>query len=189
MSREPLIIVDGYNLMHQILDRRFFAAPGGLERARQAVVQRVASLLPQEEHAATTVVFDASGASEGRAEKEETELPAGDKEIQIVFASEFPDADSRIEDMIRQHSAPVRLTVVSSDRRLVDAARRRGAAGKDCQTWLDGCEEKRRLRTRQMGHDANDASAGPEDLKKLNPDESRYWMREFGFDPPDSPKQ
>jgi len=47
--------------------------------------------------------------------------------LEVIFAGLATDADSIIEDKIRANTAPKRLTVVSSDRRLRTAARARKA--------------------------------------------------------------
>jgi len=48
--------------------------------------------------------------------------------LEVFFAGLATDADTVIEDKIRANTAPKRLTVVSSDRRLRAAARARKAA-------------------------------------------------------------
>jgi len=45
-------------------------------------------------------------------------------------------ADDLIEDLIADHSAPRRLTVASSDRRIIAAAKRRGATSIDADSFL-----------------------------------------------------
>ncbi len=178
MSSEPLIIVDGYNLMHQIVAPRIVGGPGGLERSRAIVINRVRQLVPKASHPETTIVFDANSG----------DLPTGSTDgnstmgqIRIEFATEYPDADSMIEELIRRHSSPARLTVVSSDRRLIDASRKRGANGVDCQTWMDHQEDlARRERAKQPASN----QPGSADDKPVDSVESRYWMREFGFEPP-----
>jgi len=47
--------------------------------------------------------------------------------LEVLFAGLTTDADSVIEDKIRANTAPKRLKVVSSDRRVRDAARARKA--------------------------------------------------------------
>jgi len=177
MDGEPRIVVDGYNLMHQIVDSRLLGAPRGLERARARVIHRVRQMVPLATHRDTAIVFDASS-GEGRQGDAGTGPESG--EVRVLFALEYPDADSMIEEIIRRHSSPARLTVVSSDRRLMDAARRRGASGIDCQTWLDQQEElaeKKALDT-QEGN-----PSGPVDDRIPGSDERDYWMKEFGFGP------
>ena len=79
----------------------------------------------------TTVVFDAS-------------KPPGDfpiesiyKGITVIFALSDEDADARIERMIAHHSNPKALTVVSTDRRVRQAATRRKARAMRADDFLD----------------------------------------------------
>ncbi len=51
----------------------------------------------------------------------------GREEIEVIYSGAGREADAVIEEMIAAHTAPGRLTVVSSDRRLQRAARRRRA--------------------------------------------------------------
>jgi len=85
-------------------------------------------------------------------------------------------ADDVIEDLIAADSAPRRLTVVSTDRRIRAAARRRrckSITSQDFSRFLRG-----RLQT--------PPPAGPsepiEKRKGLDPDQTRRWLREFGVD-------
>ncbi len=181
MTREPLLIVDGYNLMHRLVPKRLLGGPGGLERARTNVVQRVATLLKKEELPLAAVVFDAAGTVDPGAANAAD--PQATQVIRVLFAAGFPDADSMIEEMIRKHSSPRRLTVVSSDRRLMDAARRRGAWGIDCDEWLDRRETEASRNCDVAGEPEEKAHEGG----LPGADESRYWLREFGFDEPDQP--
>jgi predicted RNA-binding protein with PIN domain len=175
MSSEPTIIVDGYNLMHQILAARIVGGPGGLERGRCAVIQRVRHLVPHKDHSRTAIVFDANTSDIPR---ESRETAGGSGMITILFATDFPDADSMIEDMIRRHSSPTKLTVVSSDRRLVDAARRRQATGVDCQTWMDDQEDLiEKLSRGTPVPDSTESGHSP----IVDANERDYWMKEFGF--------
>ena len=64
--------------------------------------------------------------------------------LTVRFASQYPDADSLIEELIDQNTAPRRLTVVSSDHRLQRAAQRRRAKPMDCDAWYAGVIRRRR---------------------------------------------
>ncbi len=54
----------------------------------------------------------------------------------ILYSGVSRTADDVIEDLIERHSAPRRLTVASSDRRLIAAAKRRGATALDADSFL-----------------------------------------------------
>lgn len=54
----------------------------------------------------------------------------------IRYSGPGRTADDLIEDLIAEHSAPRRLTVASSDRRIIAAAKRRGASPLDADDFL-----------------------------------------------------
>lgn len=160
------LIIDGYNLLHAsgILGG---SGPGGLERARRGLLGFLANSLSEKQRAKTVIVFDAHDPPWGLSRRAEYEG------ITIYFASRHADADSLIEELIAQESAPKRLTVVSSDHRLHRAAKRRKATAVDSDRWI---AEVRRAR-----QSAGDA--GPQETQKpdgpFSPGEVEFWLREF----------
>ncbi len=171
------IIIDGYNLWHASGILAKGLGPGGLERARNALVGFLAASLAPEVRCRTTVVFDAAGGS--------PDLPHSTEEsgITIRFAAEHDDADSLIEEMILRDSAPRRLTVVSSDRRLQRAARRRRSRAVDSRTWYDEIVRERLERNADRNEQPAKPSAPP------TSDEVAYWLHEFGGEPRESDSQ
>jgi predicted RNA-binding protein with PIN domain len=119
MSRWFLII-DGYNLMHAWGLARQRYGPGDLERLRERFLQELANRLTDEERSRTMIVFDAGAEAP-------TDIPTESvfRTMQIVFARRQADADAKIEQLVKAHSTPRQLRVVSGDRRLQTAARRR----------------------------------------------------------------
>jgi hypothetical protein len=99
-----------------------------------------------------------------------------DTAVRVVYAGAGKDADSLIERLIAQHTAPRRLLVVSDDRRIRSAARRRRAG------WLGSAEF-----LRQLADDAERPEGKPAPSKPdtLEPGEVDAWLREFGFAPPE----
>jgi uncharacterized protein len=164
------LLIDGYNLLHAsgILGRG--VGPGGLERSRRALVNFLAESLDERELAETTVVFDAHEPPPG--------LPRASRQrgLQVRFAERGSDADSLIEQLIAEHSAPRRLTVVSSDHRLHRAARRRRAKAVDSDRWY---HEVLRQRIERARRDDPAASSKPSDPSTEG--EVQYWMRRFGL--------
>ena len=106
----------------------------GFRRARRRFLDELVQALGAERSSQTTVVFDAS-------------VPPGDfpllthyRGLRLIFALEDADADTRIEQIIEQDSNPRHLTVVSSDRRIRQAASRRRAkplTADEFWVWLD----------------------------------------------------
>jgi hypothetical protein len=163
------VLIDGYNLMNVagIVGRGM--GPGGLARSRLALLNFLVESLEPREIAQTTVVFDASEAPPG--------LPrvVRHRGLTVRFASQYPDADSLIEELIDQNTAPRRLTVVSSDHRLQRAARRRRAKTMDCDVWYAGVIRRRR---RRQSHEKRGVAAKPP--VPLLAEEVAYWLRQFG---------
>lgn len=166
------LLIDGYNLMHAVVlppGRRL--GPDQLRRMRQRFLNDLARKLgPIDTHQAT-VVFDSTHAPEG--------LPreARHKGMTILFAGENEDADERIEDLIRRHTAPKNLTVVSSDHRVRRAARRRHATDKTSDLfWAELQERERKPRILTTSPDREPPR---ERADSLSPEERAQWLEEF----------
>ena len=160
------LIIDGYNLMHAAGLARDSYAPGVLERCRLRLLSLVAGLLDEQQRERTTIVFDAKDAPAGGSRQD---MFQG---ILIEYSPPGQEADDVIELLIRQHSAPKQLLVVSSDHRLHKAARRRRAHARDSDRFLDDCERRARKR-----------SATTPDLKPdedLSPGMLEAWLTAFG---------
>jgi predicted RNA-binding protein with PIN domain len=161
-------LIDGYNLLHAV-----WPAEGRQLRARAwpRFRQRLLDRL-RDRHAtragAVTVVFDAKR-SPPRGSAEET---SGD--VRVRFAVGYPSADDLIEELIRTDSVPARLTVVTDDRRLREAARRRGCTVAGCLDYIENLEHP---------PPARPAEAPPAKPEGVAPDEVEHWLREFGCGP------
>ena len=165
-------LIDGYNLMHAagLMKPRF--GPGGLERARRALVGALAGSLG-EDAKLTTIVFDARVCP--RPAEGDTGSTATHG-ITLEFAVGEESADARIETLIRQASAPKQLTVVSSDARIRTAARRRGAKSVKSGAFWEQLVERRR--TRKPAGPAAPAAASEKPAGRATRDRE-YWLHEF----------
>jgi uncharacterized protein len=164
-------LIDGYNLLHAMGLLQGKAGPHGLEKARLALLGRLCGS-HRTEVSAVTVVFDASRAPPGA-------VPEDDYQgIHIWYALEG-EADDLIEALIQRDSAPRQLTVISDDRRIQEAARRRRCAVLGCLDYLDEME-----RLRQRKPPPEDVPAKPE---SVSDGETQHWLREFA-DLADDPK-
>ena len=132
-------LIDGYNLALDSGLSRTLSGPGNPERVRSRLLMWLASRLEDAERARTTVVFDAKRHSVDKAELIE-------QGIRVLFAVDYPDADSMIEVLISKHSAPKLLTVVSSDQRLHTAAQRRRASAIRSAEWFEQIDNRPRLK-------------------------------------------
>ncbi len=164
------LLIDGYNLLHAsgIMGRG--VGPGGLERSRLAMLNFLAASLDPGELPRTTVVFDAHDAPRG--------LPrvVRHRGITVHFAAKYESADELIEELIRTESAPRRLVVVSGDRRIQRAARRRRAKAVASDAWYAELVQARRQRA-QAGAETPDRPPVP-----LLEEDVNYWIDQFGGD-------
>jgi predicted RNA-binding protein with PIN domain len=164
------LLIDGYNLLH--VTGLVGRASSGLQGSRNALLRFLASAIEPKELADTTIVFDATEAPPG--------LPrvVTHEGMTVRYASEYPDADALLEELIAAHHVPRSLTVVSSDHRLQRAARRRRAPFVDSDVWF---AEAARRRAQRQG-------AAPAPVRReavLSAGEIAYWLAEFGEAVPD----
>src|SRR5262245_2121280 len=157
-------LVDGYNLIHAmgLLPPR--VGPGGLEKARRALLGLLAGTFG-EEASAVTVVFDARQAPPGA---DAAQIAHG---IRVQFAVGGREADEVIEELIQQASAPKSLSVVSDDHRLQQAARRRQARSVGCGDFLDLLKAKRKECRRPAPDEKHGHASGAE---------TAHWLEAFG---------
>jgi hypothetical protein len=170
------LLIDGYNLMHAagLLGRG--RGRSALESARLALLNFLAASLEPAELARAIVVFDAAGAPPG--------LPQTltHRGLCVRFARGYTSADELIEELIRQDSAPRRLTVVSSDHRLQRAAHRRKARAVDSDRWYSETVEQRSQQQLEKPNEPGKPVSGS------GPGELEYWLARFdqpSDDPPD----
>ncbi len=124
MPRPRRLIVDAYNVLHVtgVLDPDH-AGPDLEELAELIATSRWAGI-------PATLACDGPGRDAGRFKP-----PTG---VSVVYAGAGRDADTLIEGMIGRDSAPRSLRVVSSDRRIQRAARRRRAGWMSSEDFLQG---------------------------------------------------
>ncbi|MBX3434995.1 MAG: NYN domain-containing protein [Pirellulales bacterium] len=163
------LLIDGYNLLHAA--GIFGRGKGGasLHRSREAMLRFLAATIDDAERPRTTVVFDASDAPPGLPRR------TTHAEMTVHYASDYRDADELIEQLIALDDAPRSLVVVSSDRRIQRAARRRRCSSIDSDQWY-AMQVRRRLHA---------GRSAPDVLKRVGePTEAEvaYWVRRFAAD-------
>lgn len=96
--------------------------------------------------------------------------------VDLVYAGSHRSADDLIIDLIDADSAPRRLTVVSSDRQIRAAARRRRAKDMTSDTFIDKlCGHLRR-------HKAGPPPPGRPRVEPLPPEIVDRWKKHFGIE-------
>jgi uncharacterized protein len=158
-------LVDGYNLLHAMGLMSPKLGQHQLGKARTRLLGLIAGSM-EEAAAAVTVVFDGKGAGTSDAE-------IGKGGIQILFSTGKQEADDVIENQIRRCSAPKDLRVVSDDRRIRGAARRRHCQAMGCEAFLQWLDRSRKQRHRL-------SSQEPEKAERLSDQEAESWLAEFG---------
>ena len=157
MPKHRWFLIDGYNLLHA---SGVFGSVGrtSLESSREALLDWLGEVLSDVERQRTVIVFDARDAPPG--------LPRSGKKhgLQIRFAPRGSEADDLLEELIRAHSSPRALIVVSSDHRLHRAARRRRATAVDSDRWV---AQVRRNRSDDESDSERHVELEPEELKDL----------------------
>jgi hypothetical protein len=162
-----MLVIDAYNALH---------VTGILPPDLAGVdVRGLAGLIAASRwrSVACRLICDGTGESEVGRVRSDT-LP---RTVSVVYAGPGRDADSIIEHIIESSTTPKRLVIVSSDRRLRAAARKRRCRWFSSEAFLETlAQDAMANRGRRQG------SAQPE--PPSDPREIEGWLREFGFDPP-----
>jgi predicted RNA-binding protein with PIN domain len=162
-------LIDGYNVMHALglLDKRF--GPDGFRKARTRFLNDLNEALGVLDAHRATVVFDARDGPE--------HLPRAStyKGMAVLFADEDEGADARIEQLIAADSTPKALTVVSTDRRIRQAATRRKARALTAEAFWQELESHRRRSPAPALPSAEEEAR----LHGLAPEEAAAWLETF----------
>ncbi len=152
-------LIDGYNLLHGsgMLPRNIDGAV--LERARFRMLRYLEARLNPAERSRTAIIFDVGT---GPTKLSDHGQFAG---MTVRFSVGYPDADTLIEELIRNHSAPRQLTVVSSDHRLHKAARTRRAKPVDSDVFFDRLS-RRSVRPRSRPSPESDGKAIEQEISE-----------------------
>ena len=94
--------------------------------------------------------------------------------LEVLFSGRVADCDTVIENKITANTAPKRLTIVSSDRRLRDAARRRKATPVKSEVFWGNLQKQlsRKRTAREPAAKRNGISES----------ETEQWLEFFGLE-------
>jgi hypothetical protein len=155
------ILIDGYNLLRIIQKKESMSAldEAGLTRILTDYLQRIRDR--------GQIIFDGIGPPDKSA-------LGGFRNLEVFFSGQHLDADAVIEEKIEDSTAPRSLVVVSSDRRLVAAAKKRKAVSIGADLfWETVCKQMEKEPPR------------PEPREKrhgITESETNQWMDLFGMD-------
>jgi predicted RNA-binding protein with PIN domain len=142
-------------------------------RARRRFLEDLSHAMGTDLAARTTVVFDAS------VHPGDFEVDAQHRGLRVLFALGDENADARIEVLIAGDSDPKSLTVVSSDRRIRQAATRRRSKSITAEQfweWIDALKERARSRPK-IAPITQVARSGQ--VGRSASDEQSYWLETF----------
>jgi hypothetical protein len=157
-----MFLIDGYNLLHSIRK-----VSEDSEQIGDVWLCRIISEYLRLTGQKGEIVFDGTGPRDKSGFDNINNL-------EVFFAGLGSDADTVIESKIKASSAPRRLTIVSSDRRLRDAARGRKATGIKSQIFWDKlCRQLSRKKA---------AKEPPAKRLGITESETEQWMKLFGLE-------
>ncbi len=164
-------LIDGYNLMHA----KGLLGPGlraeRLRHQRERFLNAVLDALGPFDACRTTVVFDAAYPPPGRPDR------ATHKGINVIYAVGDENADARIEEMLSQETNPSQLTVISSDRRVRQAALRKRAKVIDSDSFWTAALSTRR--DQSSPPPAQPTSHERSTSPPASPQETQHWLSIF----------
>lgn len=175
-------LIDGYNLLFALGMPWRGRSDETLRAARRYFLDYLAKSLTIEEARETLVVFDAKHAPRGAAPEEYHGA------IRVIFAHRHDEADDMLEELIRREPTPERLTLITSDLRIREAARRRRIRSIKSDDWLVQLSDRRAGGTHSAAasapadpHSERQVSGEPRmpDEPELSDEEVARWLDEF----------
>jgi len=157
-----MIIIDGHNLLHSIVkisdDSSSF---GDLQLCW--IISRYLKVIGDKGE----IIFDGTGPRDKSQYDNITNL-------EVIFAGLGRDADTVIEDKIRASTAPKRLSIISSDRRIRDTARTRKANAIKSEVFWENLQKQ--LRQKKPVKEPEAKRSG------LSESETKQWLEFFGIE-------
>jgi predicted RNA-binding protein with PIN domain len=158
-----MIIIDGHNLLHSIVKLSDEAESINDVKLCWIISRYLRAIRKQGK-----IIFDGTGPRD----KSQFDNIAN---LEVLFAGLGSDADTIIENMIKANTAPKRLSIVSSDRRLREAARTRRATAVKSEVFWDNLQKQ--LKRKKPVKEPEAKRVG------LSESETRQWLEFFGIEP------
>ena len=157
-----MFIIDGHNLLHSI--QKDSPKSGPISDVRLChIIGSYLKLTGQ----SGEIIFDGTGPPDKSGFD-------GISNLEVFFAGLGTDTDTVIEDKIIANSAPRRLKIVSSDRRLRKAARARKATSVKSEVFWNNIQKQ--LSRKKTAKEPTAKRRG------LSESETRQWLEIFGLE-------
>ena len=156
------VIIDGHNLLHSICK-----AGGDSEALSELQLCWIIGRYLRQSGESGEIIFDGTGPRDKSGFDNISNL-------EVFFAGLHSDTDTVIEDKIRVSTAPKRLTIVSSDRRLRKAAQARKAAVIKSEDFWNNVQK--RFRRKKIAKEPAEKYLG------LTESETQQWLKFFGLE-------
>jgi len=157
-----MVIIDGYNLLHAI-----HKAEEDSESINDVALCRIIGGYLKQIGEAGEIIFDGTGPRDKSGFDNISNL-------EVFFAGLGTDTDTIIEDKIKVNTAPKRLTIVSSDRRLRKAAQARKATAVKSDVFWSTLQKQL---SRKKGIREPAAK-----WQGLTDSETKQWLEFFGLE-------
>jgi hypothetical protein len=156
------LIIDGYNLLHSI-----HKANEDSDAISDIQLCRIVDIFLTQTGQKGEIIFDGTGPPD----KEKFDNTS---KLEVFFAGPGRDADTVIENKIKASTAPKRLTVVSSDRRVLRAAQARRTTTIRSNVFWNNL--KRQLSRKAAPKEPVEKHRG------LSESETEQWLKFFGLE-------
>ena len=157
-----MIIIDGNNLLHSIVKLSDESESINDVQLCWIISRYLRAIRKQGE-----IIFDGAGPRD----KSQFDNIAN---LEVCFAGLGKDADTVIENKIKANTAPTRLSIVSSDRRLRDAARARRATAVKSEIFWNNLQKQ--LKRKKPVKEPEAKRVG------LSESETKQWLEFFGIE-------
>ena len=157
-----MIIIDGHNLLHSIHKEGSYSEP-----ISDVGLCRIIGIYLKQINQNGEIIFDGTGPPDKSGFDNISNL-------EVLFAGVGTDTDTVIEDKISASTAPKRLNIVSSDRRLRKAARVRKAISVRSEVFWNNIQKQ--LSRKKVAKEPAAKRRG------LSEGETKQWMEFFGLE-------
>ncbi len=160
-----MILIDGYNLLRTVERQEDFA---GISDVQLCIT--IAEYL-RSKHRKGRIVFDGIGPPD-------KSMLVNHRGLEVIFSGTMHEADDIIEELIATDSAPRRLLVVSSDRKIRGTAGRHKAVSVPAlEFWIEIISSLEKFKKQQKQQ-----PEPPGKLRGITVKETEAWMKEFGLE-------